>query len=44
MDQTTYNADQSAAPIVVAPGEEWRLVQVSQQAIRDIRYKLSLEN
>lgn len=44
VDQTTYNADQSAAPIVVAPGEEWCLVQVSQQAIRDIRYKLSLEN
>lgn len=43
-DQTTYNADQAAVAVPVAAGEEWRVVQVTQQATRDIRYKLSCEN
>lgn len=42
VDQTTYNSDQSAINITVAAGEEWRLVQVTQQATKDIRYKMSL--
>lgn len=43
-DQTTYNSDQTNLAITVAAGEEWRLVQVSQQATKDVRYKLSLES
>lgn len=43
-DQTTYNADQTNVAVTVAAGEEWRVVQVSQQATKDMRYKLSLES
>lgn len=43
-DQTTYNSDQANTAITVAAGEEWRLVQVSQQATKDVRYKLSAES
>lgn len=42
-DQTTYNSDQSSVAVTVAAGEEWRVVQFTQQATRDVRYKLSLE-
>lgn len=41
VDQVTYNANQSGTPVTVAAGEEWRLVQVTQQAMRDVRYVLS---
>jgi hypothetical protein len=34
VDQTTYNSDQTNTAITVAAGEEWRLVQVTQQATR----------
>jgi len=44
VDQTTYNSDQTNTAITVAAGEEWRVVQVTQQAIKDVRYKLSCEN
>jgi len=44
VDQTTYNSDQSAVSVTVAAGEEWRVVQVTQQATKDIRYKLSCES
>lgn len=44
VDQTTYNSDQAAVNVAVASGEEWRLVQVTQQASRDIRYKMSIES
>lgn len=40
-DVTTYNSDQSGVGITVAVGERWRLVQVTQQAIRDVRYSLT---
>lgn len=43
-DQTTYNSDQAAVPVTVAAGEEWRVVQITQQATKDIRYKMSLES
>lgn len=43
-DQTTYNSDQTNTAITVAAGEEWRLVQVTQQATKDVRYKLSCES
>lgn len=43
-DQVTYNADQTNAAIAVVAGEEWRIVQVTQQAIRDVRYKFSCES
>jgi hypothetical protein len=43
-DQTTYNSDQNAVNVTVAAGEEWRCVVISQQPIRDIRYKLSCES
>lgn len=43
-DQTTYNSDQTNTAITVAPGEQWRVVGVAQQAFKDIRYKLSLES
>lgn len=42
-DQTTYNSDQTATGITVAAGEEWRVQQVTQQVIKDVRYKLSCE-
>lgn len=44
VDQTTYNADQTNTPIVVVAGEEWRVQGVAQQALKDIRYKLSCES
>lgn len=44
VDQTTYNSDQAAVAVTVAAGEEWCAVCVTQQAIRDIRYKLSCES
>ena len=40
VDQITYSSDQNAIAISVVPGEEWRLVKVSQQSSRDIRYDL----
>lgn len=43
-DQTTYSSDQTATAITVAAGEEWRLVQLTQQATKDVRYKLSCES
>lgn len=43
-DQTTYNSDQTATVVTVAAGEEWRVVQVTQQVQKDVRYKLSCEN
>lgn len=43
-DQTTYNSNQSAVAVTVAAGEEWQVVQVSQQATRDVLYKLSCES
>lgn len=42
-DQVTYNSNQSATAITVATGEEWRLVQVTQQPIRDVRYVLDAQ-
>lgn len=44
VDQTTYSSDQNAVGVTVAAGEEWRVVQVLQQATKDIRYKLSCES
>lgn len=43
-DQVTYNSDQSLTAITVVPGEQWRLVGVTQQATKDIRYKMSCES
>lgn len=43
-DQTTYNSDQSNVGVTVAAGEEWRVIGITQQATRDIRYKLSCES
>lgn len=43
-DQTTYNSDQTNVAVTVAAGEEWRFVQVTQQAIRDVKYRLSAES
>ena len=40
-DQTTYTSNQSATAITVATGEEWRLLTIAQQAIREIRYELN---
>ena len=44
VDQTTYNSDQTNTPVTVAAGEEWRVVCVTQQPIREIRYTLSCES
>lgn len=44
VDQTTYNSDQTNVGVTVAAGEEWRVVQLTQQATKDVRYKLSLES
>jgi len=44
VDQTTYNSDQTATAITVAAGEQWRVIGVTQQAFKDIRFKLSMEN
>jgi len=43
-DQVTYNSDQAAVGITVAAGEQWRVQTVTQQALKDIRYKLSAES
>lgn len=43
-DQTTYNSDQAAVAVTVAAGEEWRVLGITQQATKDIRYKLSVES
>ena len=43
-DQTTYNSDQANVAVTVATGEEWRVVQITQQAIKDVRFKMSCEN
>jgi len=43
-DQTTYNSNQTATVVTVAANEEWQLVQVTQQATKDITYKMSLES
>jgi hypothetical protein len=44
VDQVTYNSDQTATAITVAAGEQWRLVQVTQQVLKDVRYKMSGES
>jgi len=44
VDQTTYNSDQTLTPIAVNPGEQWRVFGVTQQAFKDIRFKLSMES
>lgn len=44
VDQTTYNSNQTNVAITVAAGEQWRVVGVTQQAIKDICYKLSCES
>lgn len=44
VNQTLYSANQSGSAVTVVAGEEWRLVQVTQQATRDILYKLSCES
>lgn len=44
VDQTTYNSDQSNVGVTVAAGERWQLLTITQQATRDIRYKMSLES
>jgi hypothetical protein len=43
-DQTTYSSDQTNVAVTVAAGEEWQVVQVLQQAIKDVRWKLSCES
>jgi hypothetical protein len=44
VDQVTYNSEQTNTAIAVNPGEQWRLVNVAEQAVTDLRYKLSLES
>lgn len=44
VDQTTYNSDQNNVAVTVASGERWQLITITQQPVRDIRYKLSCEN
>lgn len=44
VDQTTYNSNQTATVVTVATGEEWRVVGVTQQALRDIAIKMSCES
>ena len=44
VDQTTYNSDQSLVSIPVTNLEQWRLAVVSQGALKDIRYKMSIES
>ena len=43
VDQTTYNTNQSATSIPVVAGEEWRLITVAMQPIREIRYMLDAQ-
>lgn len=44
VDQTTYNSDQTNTSITVASSEKWRVIGVTQQALKDIRFKLSCES
>lgn len=44
VDQTTYNSDQTATAVTVAAGEQWRIVGVTQQALKDIKFKFSAES
>ena len=44
VDQTTYNADQTNVSVTVVAGQEWRVVTITQQPIRDIRYKMTCES
>lgn len=44
VDQVTYNSDQNNVAVAVVANEEWRVIGVTQQAVRDIRYKLSAES
>ena len=43
-DQTTYNSNQASVAVTVAAGEEWRVLGVTQQALKDIQFKLSVES
>lgn len=43
VDQVTYNSNQSLVSIPVTNLEQWRLAVVSQGALKDIRYKMSIE-
>ena len=43
VDQTTYSSDQTNTAITVAAGEEWRVLQLTQQAIRDVRFVLDAQ-
>lgn len=43
-DQTTYSSDQAGVAVTVAAGEEWCVTGITEQATRDIRYKLSCES
>jgi hypothetical protein len=43
VDQTTYNSPQNNVAVPVVAGEEWRLVQLTQQVNRDVRYSLIAE-
>lgn len=43
VDQVTYNSNQAAIAITVVAGEEWRVIGITQQATRDIRYRLVCE-
>jgi hypothetical protein len=43
VDQVTYNADQAAAAIVVAHGEQWRLQHVAGQAVKRIDYEMKAD-
>lgn len=40
VDQVTYNANQNAVSVPAAQREEWRLWQVTQQPVRDVKYVL----
>jgi hypothetical protein len=42
-DQTTYSTDQNAVAVPVVAGEEWRVITIAQQAIREIRYVLDAQ-
>ena len=44
VDQTTYNSDQTNVAVTVAAGEQWRIVGVTQQAFKDVKYKFSAES
>ncbi len=43
-DQTTYNSDQTNTNVTVAAGEEWCVVCVSQQPIKEIHYDLNCQS